>query len=66
MPVSRRQFLKSATAVSIGFAGLHRHLAWGAPALAPENSFGPLVPDPGGILDLPEGFSYRVLARAGE
>ena len=64
MPVSRRQFLKSAAAVSIGFAGLHRHLAWGAPA--PENSFGPLVPDPGGILDLPEGFSYRVLARAGE
>ncbi len=66
MPVSRRQFLKSAAAVSIGFAGLHRHLAWGAPAPAPENSFGPLVPDPGGILDLPEGFSYRVLARAGE
>ena len=64
MPVSRRQFLKSAAAVSIGFAGLHRHLAWGAPA--PENSFGPLIADPGGILDLPEGFSYRVLARAGE
>ena len=64
MPVSRRQFLKSAAAVSIGFAGLHRHLAWGAPA--PENSFGPLVPDPGGILDLPKGFSYRVLSRAGE
>ena len=64
MPVSRRQFLKSAAAVSIGFAGLHRHLAWGAPAL--ENSFGPLVRDPGDILDLPEGFSYRVLARAGE
>ena len=64
MPVSRRQFLKSSVAVSIGFAGLHRHLAWGAPAL--ENSFGPLVPDPGGILDLPEGFSYRVLSRMGD
>ena len=64
MPVSRRQFLKSAAAVSIGFAGLHRHLAWGAPAL--ENSFGPLVRDPGGILDLPKGFSYRVLSRAGK
>ncbi len=27
--------------------------------------FGPLRPDPEGLLDLPEGFSYRVLSRAG-
>ncbi|WP_438041174.1 alkaline phosphatase PhoX [Sorangium sp. So ce128] len=27
--------------------------------------FGPLVPDPAGILDLPAGFTYRVLERAG-
>ena len=64
MPVSRRQFLKSAAAVSIGFAGLHRHLAWGDSALA--NRFGPLVRDPEGILDLPEGFSYRILSRIGQ
>lgn len=28
--------------------------------------FGPLVPDRDGILDLPRGFSYRVIQRAGE
>ncbi len=28
--------------------------------------FGALVPDPNGVLDLPRGFSYRVLQRAGE
>jgi uncharacterized protein len=28
--------------------------------------FGPLVPDPHGILDLPEGFSYRIVQRKGE
>lgn len=28
--------------------------------------FGPLRPDPNGVLDLPEGFRYRVLDRAGE
>jgi secreted PhoX family phosphatase len=28
--------------------------------------YGPLVPDPAGILSLPEGFSYRVVAKAGE
>src|SRR5688500_7305018 len=25
-----------------------------------------LVPDPGGILDLPEGFTYRVISRTGD
>ncbi|MEE8394825.1 MAG: alkaline phosphatase PhoX, partial [bacterium] len=28
--------------------------------------YGPLRPDPEGILDLPEGFSYRMLCRSGE
>ncbi|MDQ3035178.1 MAG: PhoX family protein [Myxococcota bacterium] len=28
--------------------------------------FGPLRPDPRGILDLPEGFGYRVLSRTGD
>ncbi|WP_437937990.1 alkaline phosphatase PhoX [Sorangium sp. So ce341] len=27
--------------------------------------FGPLLPDPAGILDLPAGFAYRILERAG-
>ena len=31
MPISRRQFLKSAVAVPIGFAGLQRNLTWGEP-----------------------------------
>jgi secreted PhoX family phosphatase len=28
--------------------------------------YGPMRPDPAGILDLPEGFSYRIVQRAGE
>lgn len=28
--------------------------------------FGPLLRDPAGLLDLPQGFSYRVLQRAGD
>ena len=31
MPISRRQFLKNAVAVPIGFAGLQRNLTWGEP-----------------------------------
>ena len=30
------------------------------------NRFGPLVPDPEGVLDLPQGFSYRVISRLGD
>ncbi len=31
-----------------------------------RSDFGPLVPDPAGIFDLPEGFAYRVLSRFGD
>jgi uncharacterized protein len=28
--------------------------------------YGPLIPDPAGLFDLPQGFSYRILSRFGE
>lgn len=34
-----------------------------SPALA---GYGPLVPDPDGLFDLPQGFSYRVISRLGD
>lgn len=33
---------------------------------SPVAGFGPLAPDPEGILDLPEGFHYRVISKAGD
>lgn len=60
---SRRQFLSTS---ALAFIGLQR-LVSGAPSVTkPSGKFGPLVLDPDGILDLPEGFSYRVLSRQGE
>ncbi|MEU3727519.1 alkaline phosphatase PhoX [Streptomyces sp. NPDC031705] len=35
-------------------------------ARASARGYGPLLPDPRGLLDLPAGFSYRVLSRAGD
>ncbi|MGH3343579.1 MAG: alkaline phosphatase PhoX, partial [Carbonactinosporaceae bacterium] len=32
----------------------------------PATGYGPLIPDPRGLLDLPNGFRYRVLSREGE
>ncbi|MDW8263398.1 MAG: DUF839 domain-containing protein [Phycisphaerales bacterium] len=63
--LSRRQFLHS-TAVSLGFLGLRRLFAQPvASDLAPAG-YGPLRPDPSGILDLPVGFSCHVFSRTGQ
>jgi secreted PhoX family phosphatase len=64
--VSRRDFISSAGATLVGFAGLRGALA--AQPLAeqsPFNRFGPLVRDPNGFLDLPKGFGYRVVSAKG-
>ncbi len=69
---SRRDFLRKGVAFSLGFAGLAAMLR-ADPALAARlaspaagSGYGPLVKDPKGILDLPAGFSYTILARQGE
>ena len=66
MSFSRRSFLALA-ATSAAFAGLHRAVAQAAPEYRSEVAgYGPLKADPAGIFDLPEGFSYRVVSRAGQ
>lgn len=70
MSVARRDFLKSAAVVSMGFIGLDllcNTVATPTLAAAPDNAgYGPLLDDPEGILALPEGFSYRIISRVGE
>ncbi|MEU6867648.1 alkaline phosphatase PhoX [Streptomyces sp. NPDC046876] len=65
MSVSRRSVLAAA---SIAFSGAVGVLFTGGRA-APAGrgpGYGPLVPDPRGLLDLPAGFTYTVLSRAGD
>lgn len=62
---SRRAFLRQAVLVGAGFSALRGHVEASNPS-ARVDLYGPLVPDPDGILDLPEGFSYRMVARSGE
>ena len=66
MSLSRRFFLKHSAAFAVGFSGLHRLVGPLGTGIAPRDGFGPLVEDPQGIFDLPEGFSYRVISRAGD
>jgi secreted PhoX family phosphatase len=68
--ITRRHFLRMGTVVSLGFVGLQR-LTGRSSFSASESSaridkFGPLLRDPNGVIDLPKGFSYQVISRAGE
>jgi secreted PhoX family phosphatase len=60
--MSRRRFvgLTGGAAATLALLGPSR-----AFASASEGPFGELVPDPGGLLDLPHGFQYRVLSTEG-
>jgi secreted PhoX family phosphatase len=67
---SRREFLKLTGIVSLGFLGLQHFVA--NPLLAAARAaddfdigYGPLLPDPQGILNLPKGFSYKIISRQG-
>ena len=68
MTLSRRSFLtQSAAGITLGFAGLHRLCAGAEPAVTGAAAgYGPLVPDARGILNLPAGFSYRVISQSGQ
>src|SRR5687768_8783365 len=72
---TRRRLLCAAGATALGFTGLRSLLARGASAVTQPvgttptdqaSGYGPLVRDPHKILDLPQGFSYRVISREGE
>ena len=73
---TRRTFIKQGAAVSIGFLGL-QSLLWNACQTGKSNSpspkvltknlpYGALKKDPAGILNLPKGFSYKIISRMGE
>ncbi|MEE1797761.1 MULTISPECIES: alkaline phosphatase PhoX [unclassified Streptomyces] len=70
MSATRRQILArgGATAAGIVFAGAVSELFTGTAAAHTmgRGGYGPLVPDPDGLLDLPKGFRYKVLSREGD
>ncbi|CAA9326744.1 MAG: hypothetical protein AVDCRST_MAG48-2934, partial [uncultured Friedmanniella sp.] len=69
--VSRRAFVGGSAAAGLGFvfAGSGSVDVFARPAVAATRTargYGALVPDPRGILALPQGFSYQLVARSGE
>ncbi|MFF1956365.1 alkaline phosphatase PhoX [Streptomyces sp. NPDC058220] len=70
MTATRRQILArtGASAAGIAFSGAVSELFTGTAAAQGlgRSGYGPLVPDPDGLLDLPKGFRYKVLSREGD
>jgi len=62
---SRRTFLTQSTAVTAGFFGLDHFLS-GSLQADEGFSYGDLVKDPDGLIDLPKGFHYRLLSISGD
>lgn len=74
MSPTRRDFLRQAAAVTAGFGGLRLFVLTGCTddrasrdaGASRRVDFGPLVPDPDGIFDLPAGFAYTIVSRFGD
>ncbi|MFG1950848.1 alkaline phosphatase PhoX [Micromonospora sp. NPDC048830] len=69
-PLSRRDVLRAGAAGGLGIALAGSIEAIAGPAAAqaafrPAVGYGELVPDPAGLLSLPPGFSYTIVAQAG-
>lgn len=70
MSLSRKNFLKQASALTLGFSGLHILSSCATSEKGTHgmitDPFGPLQPDSNGLLNLPEGFSYRIISTFGD
>jgi uncharacterized protein len=65
--LDRRQFASSAAALAFGgLAACAPSLNTARSVAATGGRYGALVPDPNGLLDLPPGFSYRIISSLGD
>ncbi len=62
---SRRNFIKNAGIVSLGFVGLNQFISTGCSTISVPG-YGVLLPPSEGILSLPKGFSSTVISRKGD
>ena len=65
MRATRREFIRSSAMVGLGFLGLYKFsIAKDLPS-SEDIGYGPLLPDPNGIFNLPKGFTYQIISKQG-
>lgn len=67
-PALDRRRLIASGAAGLAFTGLARHTHAQTPDtyVNEVEGYGPLIRDPNGVLDLPQGFAYEVVSQAGD
>ncbi len=63
--LSRRDFAKALGGLSLAAMTARAMAAGPVASVNQVDGYGPLLPDPARLIDLPEGFSYRVISRLG-
>lgn len=63
--LSRRDFAKALGGLSLAAITARAMAAGPVASVNQVEGYGPLLPDPARLLDLPKGFSYRVISRLG-
>ena len=66
LPVDRRAFLRATGSALGGLVVSGCMVRSEGIGLTGWDGYGPLQPDPQGVLDLPAGFSYRIISRLGD
>ena len=62
---SRRTFLRNTQSFALGLLGL-KALCLSGKSGQPHPGYGVLIKDPAKILDLPNGFTYKIIGRTGD
>lgn len=74
---NRRDFIKQSAGYSVGFMGLANFFSLGLSScdvketnkvtkdIVPKLGYGDLIKDPNGLLNLPKGFSYKIISKQG-
>ncbi|XOV91489.1 MAG: alkaline phosphatase PhoX [Bacteroidota bacterium] len=62
--MQRRDFIVTSGLVSLGFLGLQRCTVGGS-KFVEETGYGSLLPDPEGVINLPKGFTYKIISKKG-
>ena len=65
---SRRKFIQTSGIATLGFMGLYQFInpLSAKPSFPQTAGYGDLVKDPKGILNLPKGFTYKIISQRGD
>ncbi|HAU21531.1 MAG TPA: phosphatase [Erythrobacter sp.] len=64
--LDRRKFLAATSSAFAALAASGCSMRMASAGTLPEPGYGELLPDPEGLLDLPPGFTYRVISKFGD